>query len=82
MGCATFVVGKDGEQGFICGEGMTPCKYCGALAEYLCDFPMGKGKTCDMRLCDRCRVRQEGDRWGLDFCRAHQVISAATEAQL
>ena len=24
---------------------------CGVFAEYLCDYPLGKGKTCDAPLC-------------------------------
>ena len=53
MGCArTFFDPDTGQStGFICGEGITPCATCGAVAEHLCDYPMGKGKTCDAPLC-------------------------------
>jgi hypothetical protein len=42
---------EDGGDAFICGKGFEACSMCGFLAEHLCDFPMGKGKTCDARLC-------------------------------
>lgn len=38
---------------FLCGEGVAACA-CGYFAEYLCDFPMGGGKTCDAPLCEDC----------------------------
>ena len=52
------------------------CK-CGYLGGLLCDFPMGKGKTCDAVLCEDCRAKGLGDDWGLDFCRAHAVLRKA-----
>jgi hypothetical protein len=42
---------EDGDDAFICGESIEACSICGFLAEHLCDFPMGKGKTCDAPLC-------------------------------
>jgi hypothetical protein len=44
--------GPDDPGGFIDGSGVKACSTCGILAEYLCDFPMGKGKTCDAHLCE------------------------------
>lgn len=41
-----------GAESFICGEGVVPCTCCAMLSEYLCDWPMGDGKTCDAPLCD------------------------------
>lgn len=34
---------------FICGDLGEHCRHpeCGAVSEFLCDFPVGEGKTCD-----------------------------------
>jgi DNA-binding XRE family transcriptional regulator len=42
-------------QAFMCGSvvgSVEPCVACGFLAEHLCDWPMGNGKTCDAALCE------------------------------
>lgn len=50
--CTDEVVDFAGE-GFISGDdAIQPCSTCHYLAEYLCDWPMGKGKTCDALLCE------------------------------
>ena len=41
---------------------------CTASGSYQCDFPTGKGKTCDRYLCATHRVPQGPGR---DFCRDH-----------
>ncbi len=53
MGCArTFFDTSTGQStGFICGAGIIPCAVCGTVAEHLCDYPLGKGTTCDAPLC-------------------------------
>lgn len=28
-----------------------PCRECGDISGFLCDFPVGDGKTCDRPLC-------------------------------
>lgn len=45
---------KGGGRGFLCGNLDLP--HCGDancmdVGEYLCDFPVSNGKTCDMPLC-------------------------------
>lgn len=40
---------------FVCGQGIRPCHICGAVADYLCDQPIGDGKTCDLPLCNEHR---------------------------
>lgn len=48
MGCAI-------EKGtFICGPKIEACPICGGVSLFLCDYPMGKGETCDIKLCDNC----------------------------
>ncbi len=59
MGCARLL-GTQEEPwiGFICGADVVACTACGVYAEYLCDWPMGKGKTCDAPLCGRHAISQ------------------------
>jgi hypothetical protein len=44
----------DGGEVFICGDLGEHCSEptCGAVGDNLCDWPMGRGKTCDLPLCD------------------------------
>lgn len=47
------IAAEDGPT-IMCGErdkSFAACVGCGCLAEYLCDYPMGGGKTCDAPLC-------------------------------
>lgn len=47
---------------FLCGDGMDELSICrcGTVADYLCDAPMGEGKTCDAPLCVDCAVECDG----------------------
>lgn len=36
---------------FICGDLGDHCADCMALGEFLCDYPVGDGKTCDRPIC-------------------------------
>lgn len=60
----------DGSEGWMCGEElrMELCR-CGYDSEYLCDFPIGDGRTCDIALCGECRTTIGED---LDLCRVHR----------
>lgn len=45
---------KDGDVGqtmFICGDLGAHCCDCAGVGEFLCDYPVGEGKTCDRSLC-------------------------------
>lgn len=44
------------------------CAVCLDAGYYLCDFPVGSGKTCDRPLCDDHRHGVAPD---LDYCNAH-----------
>lgn len=35
----------------ICGDLGAHCAACAAPHEFLCDYPVGPGKTCDLPLC-------------------------------
>ena len=58
--------------GYICGPDVIPCRYCGELADRLCDAPMGKGQTCDIPLCGGC-AKNIGEE--LDLCRVHAALA-------
>jgi hypothetical protein len=53
------------------GDGIAPCDECGKCADYLCDFPMGRGKTCDHKLCDEHAHPLGSDR---HLCPIHAAI--------
>lgn len=38
---------------FLCGDLGPHCADCGAVGNYLCDYPVGDGKTCDRNVCNR-----------------------------
>lgn len=40
----------DGGTMFLCGDLGPPC-HCGAVGGFLCDYPVGEGRTCDVALC-------------------------------
>ena len=77
--------------GFICGKGVVACCVCGAVADHLCDYPMGKGKTCDANLCrahaiairplpdNRLRATEDpdcpDDREWVEFCPQHAALA-------
>lgn len=44
--------GSGGGNMFICGKLGPHCAHCAAPSGFLCDYPVGKGKTCDAPLCD------------------------------
>lgn len=65
----------DGIVGILCSRGSRTRRRCacGRLAGYLCDAPRGtRGRTCDVPLCEACRVRAGED---LDLCRVHAALA-------
>ena len=54
----------------MCGEDLdvVACGVCGCYADLLCDFPMGRGKTCDLPICGE-HAREVGDN--LHLCALH-----------
>jgi hypothetical protein len=89
MGGAYIKCG-DGRPVHICGTGIKACAFCRFLAEYQCDYRMGKGKTCDAYLCERHAISQgfaAGNQLRLfddpdpvtelHFCPAHVAVAKA-----
>ena len=89
MGGAIIIL-ADGSHGHIRGTGIKPCASCPVIAEYLCDYPMRRGKTCDAPLCRNHAIVQ-GRRLSMQlmlfddgeippeeavhFCPAHHLIA-------
>jgi len=73
--------------GHACVRGYRPgpCPICrNQPVTKLCDFPVGKGKTCDAKMCDRCAtqvsIAVEAGKVGLvdtvDYCPKHKGQTA------
>jgi hypothetical protein len=43
---------SDGGNLFMCGDLGPHCADCAGFGDYLCDYPVGNGKTCDRAMCD------------------------------
>jgi hypothetical protein len=54
--------------GHICGDLGPQCSRCGDVAESLCDYPVGDGKTCDAQLCQHCAAEVAPD---VHYCPGH-----------
>lgn len=75
MGCVHYIPYGSEHAITFCGKGqrrgdISLCAVEGCVREavVLCDFPMGKGKTCDAPLCLEHAAEAEP---GLHFCRGH-----------
>lgn len=65
-----------GMVGFICTRSrreIKPCSCCGKPSTCLCDYPLGRGRTCDMPLCNECRAHVGMDT---DLCPLHDTPQA------
>jgi hypothetical protein len=52
MPCYTLYDENRKPVGHICGKLGAHCADCGDVGENLCDYPVGKGKTCDRSICE------------------------------
>lgn len=59
----------------MCGPGLVPCEFCGEAADFRCDFPIGKGRTCDLPLCTEHKTHLPDVGTGIDYCPHHQAQS-------
>lgn len=54
---------------FMCGrENNERHCLCGDFGDYLCDYPVGEGKTCDVPMCERDRHSVAPE---IDYCNTH-----------
>jgi hypothetical protein len=70
MGCATSIDGHT----FFSGRGIEGCSFCGVVADFLCDFPLGGGATCDTNICRRHAIDQPHASVRLDYCPPHDAV--------
>ena len=57
-----------GSQVFICGDLGDHCADCLGFGDFLCDYPVGDGKTCDRLMCDD-HANQIGEE--IHYCETH-----------
>lgn len=63
------IVRRGGHPMFMCGPGDDEhCFSCGWFGDYLCDYPVGEGKTCDRMMCDD---HKNGVAPEVDYCDVH-----------
>lgn len=69
MPCYTIPM-PNGDVAFLRGNLGPHCveQSCGRPSEILCDYPVGRGKTCDRKLCPDHAHHVGGD---LDYCEVH-----------
>jgi hypothetical protein len=66
MTCYRIKIGDS--WGVICGRLGAHCVNCSTVSDILCDYPVGKGKTCDSNICDHCATEIAPN---LHYCKAH-----------
>lgn len=67
-------IAKDGDTAiFICGNLGDHCGdvNCADVSGYLCDYPVGDGKTCDMPLCHKHAFEAAPE---IHYCPAHALM--------
>jgi 3-deoxy-D-manno-octulosonate 8-phosphate phosphatase KdsC-like HAD superfamily phosphatase len=52
MTCYVMYDDKRNAVGHMCGELGKHCADCQDVGDNLCDYPVGKGKTCDRSICE------------------------------
>lgn len=72
MPCYTIHL-EGGGKAFLCGNCGPHCgdANCGDVGEYLCDFPVSDGRTCDMPLCHRHAFEAAP---GIHYCPGHTTL--------
>jgi hypothetical protein len=67
------ILEPDNSPMIMCGDGMEPSDVCACahFADYLCDWPVGRGKTCDIVMCDCCGTKVGDDK---HLCAIHLAL--------
>lgn len=55
----------------MCGKDIRVCEFCGSIAEYFCDFPIGDGRTCDLPICKDHKKHRDDIGQDIDYCPHH-----------
>lgn len=58
-------------EGWVCGEGVKACAFCGVMSEFFCDFPIGDGRTCDLPMCKEHKKHRPDIGQDIDYCPHH-----------
>lgn len=53
---------------FLCGDFGEHCADCIGVSEFLCDYPVGDGKTCDRNMCQEHAKEVSPD---VHYCQTH-----------
>jgi predicted small metal-binding protein len=61
--------GREGKRAIMCGDLGPKCLDCGNVSDALCDFPVGRRKTCDRSICTHCSPDLQPN---LNYCAAHR----------
>lgn len=70
----------NGQPVIICGKKrIKACVKCGTIAPLLCDYPVVKGVTCDVPICEACALEIGPDR---HLCPAHAERYAGPQQKL
>lgn len=70
-----FFYHKDGrteQNWFVCGQGVLACDFCGQVADFRCDYPIGEGRTCDLPLCREHKTHRPDVGVDIDYCPHHR----------
>lgn len=73
MTCTPVKIGDT--TAIVCNRDKLPrrCPFCNRhWAGLLCDHPIGRGKTCDRRMCRRCATKVGPDR---HLCPEHKAAA-------
>jgi hypothetical protein len=69
MHCTRVNVG--GIKAMVCGPRRLPvCSFCRSFSNLLCDFLVGRKKTCDKSLCSSCAINVAPN---VDLCPDHPL---------
>lgn len=58
---------------FMCGDLGPHCaaEKCGDASDYLCDYPVGEGRTCDLPLCESHAYEVAPN---IHYCPGHLIL--------
>ena len=58
---------------FVCGECVVACAFCGRVADFRCDYPIGEGRTCDLPICREHKTHRPDIGVDIDYCPHHGI---------
>ena len=64
----------------VCGSGIVACAFCGRVADFRCDYPIGNGRTCDLPICIEHKTHRPDIGSDIDYCPHHQSSKIAQKS--